>query len=120
MTNLPVPDSAKLYVDILGVDDAIKFFLAFGGAELRIATAQGGQSQIVEAIGAEKAARLAASTVALKARVPIPKRWIAECLRRNGWSDAKIARTLHVSDTTLSRWKKYTPAGPDKRQLPLI
>ena len=95
------------YIDALGVETALRFFLHFGGAELRIARNPKGGSELVQHFGMDVALALSAlaEQVALPARVPMPKPWIARYLKTvDGRSVAAIARLLHCSDVAVRRW----------------
>lgn len=125
MTQPTVPDSAKPYVDILGEELAIKFFMTFGGAELYFATNPRSSSRLVQVVGKKNAVKLAEANVSLKSRVPIPKKWIAAVWSSKNLSDAEIARRLHVTDVTLRRWRQNgqdtrSKTATDPRQPRLI
>ena len=105
MTEMPkVPANLEPYINVLGVDGAVEFFLTFGGAELYIPADPKGASEVVEAIGIEKARALAAQATAMKARVPTAKRWIAQVLYAKDLPVSKIARRLHVTDVTVRKY----------------
>lgn len=111
------PANIAVYVDILGVDGAIDFLLAFGGAELYHADDPKGGSQVAKEIGLQNARKLAAASPALKSRVPIPRKWIAKVLDVKGLPVAQIARTLHVTDVTARKYIDSRAVKPaDTRQ----
>ncbi|GIT85427.1 helix-turn-helix domain-containing protein [Roseobacter sp. OBYS 0001] len=115
------PANVKPYVDILGEDLAVEFLLNFGGAELYMPTNPGGGSRVAKFVGLEKARALAEASTSLKARVPTPRRWIAQALRSKGLPVAEIARRLHVSDVTVRKYIADVRSDPgDPRQLPLL
>lgn len=95
------PANLEPFVDVLGVDGAIEFFLTFGGAELYLPQNPKGASEVTALIGIEKTRALAERAVAMKARVPTAKRWIAQVLYSKDLPVAKIARTIHMSDVTV-------------------
>jgi hypothetical protein len=102
-----VPANLRPYVDALGEDLAIKFFLRFGGAPLYIAERPQLRSDLVACIGAEMVVALARSTGGGHiSRVPIAKEWIANRLSAKRWSVLAIARELHVTDVTVRKWLK--------------
>lgn len=115
------PAHIEVYVDVLGADLAVEFFLSFGGAELYLAAAPK-RSRLVEVVGTEKARALAGFAHRLPARVPVPKQWLARHLKTKGLSNADIARKLHVTDVTVRSYLQGTGlrADHDPRQLPLI
>ena len=120
MSNLPkTPANLAPFVEVLGVDGAVDFFLTFGGAELYLPQDPKGASEVVAAIGIEKTRELAARATDLKARVPTAKRWIAQVLHSKGLPVAKIARRLHMSDVTVRKYirDEYTT---NLRQLKLF
>ncbi len=116
------PAHIARYVEALGRDRAIQFLLEFGGAELYIAPTPKGRSRLVEVIGMDGAAALAAIADRLPKRVPTAKPWVAQCLRLQGLNVASIARMLHVSDVSVRKWLKRVPTGTfeDSRQMRLL
>lgn len=112
------PAHIETYVEILGPELALIFFLEFGGAELYLANSPK-RSALAKLVGVKKAAELAAVSHKLPARVPVPKKWMAQLLKTKQLSNAAIARKLHVTDVTVRAYLKGT--GPnDPRQLPLL
>jgi len=127
MTTYPCPPAhIAPYVEVLGVSATIDFLLSFGGAEVYLTTNPKGRSGLAEMIGAEKAVALAEVIPKMKVRVPIPKPWIARCLKSEGLSVASIARRLHVADNTVRRWLDggdgdgAAAPAKDSRQLDLF
>ena len=94
------------YVEAFGFDMAIAFLLQFGGAELYVGKNPRGRSQFEALVGAERAKALAALGHRLQPRVPLAKHWLAACLAVRGLSNAEIARTLRVSDTSVRGYLK--------------
>lgn len=122
-----VPAHLQPYVEVLGIEGAIELFLKLGGSEVYLAgVAPTGESMIADLIGADRQMALAALIRYPKTRIPIPKRWIAHCLRATGLSTAEIGRRLHTTDSTVRRWLAKVPAvtegrAPrDPRQLSLF
>lgn len=117
------PAQLAPYVEVLGVSDAIRFLLEFGGAELYIAPSPKGQSRLVQLIGLERAEALGRRADRLPRRVPLGKPWIAAVWAAQGLPCAEIARRLHVSDVTVRRWlggaMRPNPSY-DPRQLDLF
>lgn len=99
------------YVDVLGTDLAMDFILQFGGAQLYLANDPQGKSDVEKLLGYHKLKELAARP-SLQRRIPLAKRWLAEMLDWKGYSKAAIARTLRISDSTVSRYLSghYAPA----------
>lgn len=120
------PAHIEPYVSALGEDDAVRFFLAFGGAELYIARDPKGRGRVEQELGLDVAQRLAAlaDRMHLHRRVPIPKPWLAQVLKSRGLSHAEIARRLHASDESVRRWLQAgggAEAAPgDSRQMRLF
>jgi hypothetical protein len=126
MTKPPRPPAHLLaYVEILGVDLAVEFLLAFGGAELYLARNPSASGKLAGVIGQDKATELAAAAdrMRLPKRVPTGKEWIARVLSWKGLPVAEIARILHMSDNAVRGYLKpdrQPRRAPDYRQLPLI
>ncbi|MBO0346022.1 helix-turn-helix domain-containing protein [Roseibium sp. CAU 1637] len=97
------PAHIEAYVEILGEDLAVEFFLAFGGTELYFGNSPS-RSMIVKLTGAEKMVMLTERLGVGFIRIPIPKPWIAAVLIERGLNKAEIARKLHVDQTTVRRW----------------
>lgn len=108
MTAPAPPAQLEPYVAVLGVDLAIAFFLAFGGAELYIPRDPKGRSRLVDVVGLDRAQALAdlAERSVLPRRVPIGKPWIARVLKSQGLPIAKIATRLHTTDVTVRAYLK--------------
>ncbi|MES0879679.1 helix-turn-helix domain-containing protein [Roseibium sp. SCP14] len=99
----PVPAHIETYVEVLGTDLAIDFFLQFGGSELYLSKTPK-HSMVLELTGQDKLSMLSERIGPGHVRVPIPKEWIAEQFSNRGMSQAQIARRLHVDQRTVSRW----------------
>jgi hypothetical protein len=111
---METPANLLPYIEILGEDLAIRFFLKFGGAPVYVAGRPQADSELAECVGAEMVAALAkAFGPGQIYRVPINREWIAQRLRARQWSVLAIAREMHVTDVTVRRWLKPV----DKRQL---
>ena len=112
------PAQVSAYVEVLGIDGAVEFLMAFGGAELYLTESPKRRSRLVKLVGREKAIALARASERLPRRIPLCKPWIAAVLRERGLSNADIARMLHASDVAVRGWlKKFDrPDGGDPRQ----
>lgn len=119
---ITAPAHIQPYVEILGVDGAIAFFLEFGGAEVYLSATPKGRSQLVQHMGAGKAQQLAEAIGHLKVRIPTTKPWIARVWHSRGLPVAEIARRLHMTDVAVRRWLKSGTGntGPDPRQPSLF
>lgn len=118
MTNYPRPPAhIAPFVEALGPELAVEFFLAFGGADLYIARDPKGGSMVAEKLGLDVAMTLSrlAERVILPRRMPIPKPWIATYwFTTAGLPQAEIARRLHASNVAVKRWLKSAAANePD-------
>ena len=104
--NIPRPPAhLEAYVTALGAELAVRFFLAFGGADLYVAKTPKGAAKAIEVIGIEGMRALADVKDRLPARVPTAKPWIAKYLFTvEGLSKADICRRLHASMTSVTRW----------------
>jgi len=116
------PAQVAPYVEVLGVDGAVEFLLAFGGAELYVAANPKGRGEFERRFGSARAAALAAVAERLPRRVPTAKPWIAQVLRTQGLPVAEIARKLHATDVSVRAWLRRAVPGdaPDRRQLRLF
>lgn len=122
--NIPRPPAhIEPYVTALGAELAVRFFLAFGGAEFYVAKDPKGKALAVEVIGIEGLRALAAVADRLPARVPTAKPWIAKYLLTvDGLSRTDICRKLHATMPTVARWlddaaPKREGPHPDQLQL---
>lgn len=120
------PAHVEPYVTALGEAEAIRFFMAFGGAELYIARDPKGRGMVERELGVDTARRLSelADRVHLPRRVPMPKPWLAGVFKSQGLPVAEIARRLHASDVAVRRWLDRTGEGgesvADTRQMRLF
>lgn len=121
---VPVPAHVQPFVDALGEDEAMRFLLNFGGAEVYWATVPKTRSDVVKVMGREAALALAAVNERLPKRVPTAKPWLAKRLKSKGLTHAAIARELHTTDVTvrkyLAGWAGKSASHADPRQLPLL
>lgn len=122
--NYPRPPAhVAPYVDALGAETAVRFFLAFGGADLYIAKDPKGNAKAVEVIGLDGLRALVVIRDRLQARVPLAKPWLAQYLATTeGLSKADIARKLHASVPSVTRWlaNEGKRAWVDPRQHSLL
>lgn len=100
------PAHIQPFVDALGVDGAVTFLLAFGGAELYIPADPKGAGRLVEVMGLDAARALSAEAqrVIIPKRIPTAKPWLARVMNTRGLPKAEIARRLLASDVSVRRW----------------
>lgn len=116
------PAHVQPYVDALGADLALAFLLHFGGADLYIPANPTARSELVSVVGVEGAQALYQVRDRLQYRVPTAKPWIARMLKEKGLSKAAIARKMHATVPTVTRWLADGPPRrfPDPDQLMLL
>lgn len=87
---------ARRLVQLLGVDDALKFAAAFGGRRLYVPKARSlkADGAIVAAIGADAAMKIVAEYRGLEIMVPKCQRWLIA--KRNAviWSELQAGRSV--------------------------
>lgn len=111
------PANVAPFHEILGEEDTVAFLLEFGGAELYLSE-NPRRSALAQRFGVDRAAAIARACDTLSQRIPTAKPYIAAVLARRGLSTAQIARTLHVADWTVRRWRHTGGRArpPDPRQ----
>ena len=87
-------------VQVLGIEDAIRFILAFGGSIVDIRSNPRDSNEMVQMFGREAVEALAALTT-LPRRIPLAKPWLATYFHSQGLSIAQIARKLRISDVSV-------------------
>ena len=104
--NIPRPPAhLDTYVNALGAELAVRFFLAFGGADFYVAKDPKGNSKAVDVIGMDGLRALAVVHGGCIVRVPTAKPWIARYLHEvEGLPKADICRTLHATEPSVKRW----------------
>lgn len=114
----------ELFVQVLGLDDTLRFLHAFGGTEVFIAKDPTHRSQIVRLLGQDKADALAAVQHRLQQRVPMAKAWRAKVMAWQGMSVVEIARSLQITDVSVRNHlknelpvKSRKPANPNQLSL---
>jgi hypothetical protein len=113
----PIPAKLLPYVQTLGVEDAIKFFLALGGSHIYLPGKARPGSRAATVLGAEKLEKLTEWFGIGYVKVPLGSRWIAEVMFADGTSTNRIAALVRSDVATVRRWINYTPGTPAK-QLP--
>lgn len=109
------PAQAQPYVDALGLEDALRFFEAFGGTEIYIGQDPKSRSSVAALVGYAKAKALSEIRDELQARVPLVKKWRANVYASMGLPNAHIARKLGVTDVTIRAYLAGKTIG-DPRQ----
>lgn len=85
------PAQVAPFVQVLGLEGAIRFILAFGGAELVIARNPRDNNQLVAMFGREAVEALANLTT-LPRRIPLAKGWLAAHFHAEGAYRPDLAR----------------------------
>ena len=92
-------------VDCLGAELAVRFLLAYGGAEIYLVSGPKGRSSAEALVGAEAVARMADHCqLGQRGRVPLARQWLARMLHWQGHSTARAARTIRASDGSVRAW----------------
>lgn len=110
----PPPAQMAPFVQVLGIEDAIRFILAYGGAELVFANNPRDDNELVRMFGRDRAEALAGLIV--PRRVSLLKPWLSRYFHAQGYSVARIARTLRVSDTAVRGYLRRAVASPEERR----
>ncbi|MEO9612616.1 MAG: helix-turn-helix domain containing protein [Nitratireductor sp.] len=92
------------YVAALGVDDAVRFFLALGGADIYVPRRSSPRSIAARTIGAGNVEKLAEVIGSGYIKVPLARQWVAQVMQARGDSLAEIARTVRADVATVRRW----------------
>ena len=109
MTDVPQPlyprppAHVAPFVEVLGVDLAIEYFIEFGGTPVYLAKNPAGRSEVEALIGAEAVRALRDHPYQLPARCPLPKKWMAQVLYAKGLPVLQIARKLKTTDVAVRR-----------------
>jgi hypothetical protein len=102
---IPTPAHIVPYVEALGVEDAIAFFLAIGGSTIYLPRFRSGDKSVAATIvGAEKVRALADRLDLDYVKVPLARQWTAKQLCRQGETVNDIARTIRVDVSTVHRY----------------
>ena len=98
------PDQLSVYIDVLGVETAVKFILHYGGTPLYLAANPGSKSELVQVIGMENAVALSAELRPGQiGRVPLAREFMCSYFLSLGYTKLRIARTLKITDETVRR-----------------
>ncbi|MFV0408567.1 MAG: helix-turn-helix domain-containing protein [Paracoccus sp. (in: a-proteobacteria)] len=90
-------------MQVLGIDGAVRFLLAFGGAELIISKKPYETNELVRMFGREAVEALANLTTVPR-RIPLAKPWLAVYFHSQGLSVAQIARKLRIADIAVRNY----------------
>lgn len=112
----PVPAHLRVFVDVLGADQAVAFLLKFGGGVSYFSESPQERSPIASFAGVDNARALARALGSGSVRIPTGKPFIARYYRDMGWKVTAIARQLHVTDVTVRSMLRTA----DSRQLALF
>lgn len=98
MSDVELPENLKPYVEVLGAELAVEFFLTFGGAGLYLPTRCPRKTgALVDLVGAEKAIALGLKMGFGEVEVPTAKPFIIQYLFSVDWKINDICRTVHMS-----------------------
>ena len=108
------PPTAQIapIVQVLGIEDTIRFILTFGGAELDIRKDPRATNELVKMFGREAVEALACAS--LPRRMPLAKPWLAAYFHAQGLSIAQIARKLRISDVSVRAHLRHEAANRER------
>lgn len=111
------PPTAQIapIVQVLGIEEAIRFILAYGGAYLDIRNNPRETNQLVQMFGREAVEALAGLT-ALPRRIPLAKPWLSAYFHAQGLSTAQIARKLRISDVSVRNHLRRAAENRERRR----
>lgn len=101
-----------VFVNLIGVDKTADLFLAFGGSLVDIGRYKvSPNNAVAKLIGVEDALKIGEWFCGGKFKVPLGKRFLSRYLITKGMTQQRIARTLHIDDSTVARHLKPFQAG---------
>lgn len=98
------PAHLATYVEVLGVEPSLSFFLTVGGSQIYLPRKSSDRTLAAQAIGAENVERLAELFGYGYIKVPLARQWVAQVMRCQGKSDNEIARIVRADVATVRRW----------------
>lgn len=114
------PAGVQPYLRALGSEDTVKLLLAMGGSEIYLAANPRPDSQIAAVIGVAAVEALGRELgIGQRVKVPLAKAFLARFFKDEGWTNAAIARTLRIDESTV-RKKLRGGLLPSKDQLKLF
>jgi hypothetical protein len=111
------PEHLLAYVEVLGIDGALAFFLGVGGSQIYLPKKSSDRTLAAQTVGAENVERLAELIGYGYIKVPLARQWVAQVMRSQGKSDNEIARTVRADVSTVRRWVRPNQAA---QQLSLL
>jgi hypothetical protein len=99
---------------LLGEEGLVKFCQAFGGTRLYIPHKMSDEHEIVQVVGRELADKLNRRMAPCNIRVPLARRERALFYRRQGLSDARIARQLGITENGVGKLFNREEDLPDR------
>lgn len=106
---------------ILGEDGFVRFCQALGGTRVYVSWKLSDDHDVVQAVGREAADKLSRQLAPATIRVPLARRERALYYRRQGLSDAAIARKLGITENgvgKLFRREQDLPPRPRSAKSP--
>ncbi len=88
---------------ILGEEGFVRFCQELGGIRVYVAHRMRDEGDVVQAVGRELADKLSRALAPATIRVPLARRQRALFYRRQGLSDARIARRLGMTETGVTK-----------------
>ena len=86
-----------------GFDQAIRFRPTFGGAAVTLLADPHDAGRVKDLIVPEPTGALSHLPDKYPRRIPLAKKWIAQCLATRGDCTGNIARTLRATDVTMRK-----------------
>lgn len=92
---------------ILGDEGFVRFIQALGGKRVYFSYTFGDDSDVIQAVGRASADKLSRALAPATLRIPLARRERALAYRKQGMSDAAIARKLGVTENAVGKiWKR--------------
>lgn len=104
MTTPHIPHGLSVIADAAGIEAALTIALAKGGTRLRIP--QKAEGSILEkVVGIDAAMAIVECLADERIEIPHAKRHVAMWLRKQDWSQERVANRLKVSRRSIQNWE---------------